>query len=227
MLSWHPATSHPRARSALRGAAPLAALLCATLIVLSACASSGSTTTNTGNNGTPSATATTAPTATTKPKPTSVPAVTVAYCQGLVSLADANNFMKPAAPATAITALNVAPVASCNYASASAPSRYVLVVIFLPFPQGTSVSAITQQLLTRAAQAEAHWSITTTPVSGIGDQAMYVSATASLNGFTGYWVGLATTVGQIAIGCETYGIGSAPPLQPALTQVCTQVVSRL
>ena len=237
MLSWHPATSHPshsRAWSALRGAAPLAGLLCAALLVLAACAPSGNTTSNTGNhNGTATtaATSTTAPTATTKPKPTAVPQITLAFCQGLVSLSDANNIMKPAHAATTIVPDNARPGGSCTYSSGSQLAGIPLTLGFQPFPAGTSLNAIVQQAI---AQAEAKGTIppgttfSTAPVSGVGDQAVYGIVSGSFKGVTGFYAALDTTVGSVWISCFNFGEGSPTiPQQPALTQVCTQVVSRL
>jgi hypothetical protein len=159
-------------------------------------------------------------------KTTSVLPITQALCRQILSIDEANAIMQPAAPATSIVAANIAQEASCSYLAS--PGRYVLTILFAPFPPGTSVNAFVQDALAKAAQAQAHWTIAITPVSGVGDQAIYVSATAALNGLTYYWVGLVTTVGQIAIACDTIGFGSAaPPLQAPLTQCAQVVVSRL
>lgn len=68
----------------------------------------------------------------------------------------------------------------------------------------------------------------TTPLSGVGDQAVYGIVSGSFKGVTGFYAALDTTVGSVAIGCADFGLGSpGMPQQPALTQVCTQVVSRV
>jgi hypothetical protein len=210
-----------------RRLAPAALALAAALVVLPACTSGSNTTTTTGNNGTTSATATTAPTATPKPKPTSVPTTSVAYCQGLLSLADVNSIMNPAAPASNILFENdtANSLSACSWAQGQTIA--VLAAFFLPFPQGTSLNAAAQQMLAKA-HAPAGGSFATTPVSGVGDQALYVSATVATPAGPNYIADLVVAYGRNLVGCAQTGTGSLPAgLRAELTQACTLVVSRL
>jgi hypothetical protein len=104
-------------------------------------------------------------------------------------------------------------------------------VSILPLPTGISLNAFAQQAL---ADAEAKnnippgVSVTLTPVSGVGDQAFYLGGSGTVDGTTGYLGDLATTVGAVYISCFNFGLGSPPTGEQAgLTQICTQVVSRL
>ena len=217
----------------LRRLAPAALALTAALLVLSGCAS-GNTTAKSGNtgNGAASPTATTAQATPTKTKPSAVPQITLAYCQSLVSLADVNNVMKPASPATTITPDNARPGGSCSYISGTDPSGLDFTLFFQPFPQGTSLSAIAQQGLQQAAAKKGlppGITATITPLSGIGDQAIYASFTGTFNGISGFYDAVYTTLGSVYLSCFNFGIGSSPttPQQPALPELCTQAVNRM
>lgn len=210
--------------------APAACVLAAAFVLLPACTAGGSTTSGNGNsgNGSPSATATTAPAPTATPL-SAVPQITLAFCQGLVSLSDANTLMKPATPATSIVPDNARPGGSCSYIYAQ--GGIDLTLFFQPFPVGMSLNTIAQQSI---AEAEAKGTIppgtqySITPVSGVGDQALFASISGTVHGITGYYDSLYTTVGSVALSCFNFGLGSpTTPQQPALTQVCTQAVSRL
>jgi hypothetical protein len=210
-----------------RGAAPVAIVLVAALVMLSACTAGGNPPTNTGKTSAPTATATTPPTPTPKPKPTSVPTTSVAYCQGLLSLAEVNNAMKPAVPATTILFTNDTDtgLSACSWTAGQTIA--VLAVFFLPFPSGTSLNAAAQQLLARV-HAPAGGSVASTPVSGVGDQALYLSATIPTPSGPNYAADLIVADGGIILGCAQTGTGSLPAGEQAeLTQACKLVISRL
>jgi hypothetical protein len=201
----------------------------AALAILSACAFGGSTSTNTntGQTGTSTATAITPPTPTPKPKPTSVPTTSLAYCQGLLSLAEVNSIMKPAAPATNIIFENDTSnhLSACSWTQGQIIA--VFAVFFLPFPTGTSLNAAAQQELAKA-HIPPGASIATTPVSGVGDQALYLSANIPTPAGLNYVADLAVADGSILLGCAQVGTGSVPSgLQSELTQACSVVISRL
>jgi hypothetical protein len=205
----------PFSRFRSRWSAPAALALVAALAILSACSSSTANT-----SGTPTATATIAPTPTPKPKPTSVPTTSVAYCQGLLSLAEVNSIMKPPTPATNILFENDTSggLNACSWATGQTIA--VLAVFFVPFPSGASLNSIAQRL--------AKASITTTPVSGVGDQALYLSATLPTPSGPDYAADLVVAYGRIVIGCAQTGAGSLPAaLQSEMTRACKLVVSRL
>jgi hypothetical protein len=209
-----------------RWSAPVAAALVAALAVLSACAAGGSTTTNTGQTSTPTATVTTPSTPTPKPKPTSVPTTSVAYCQGLLSLADANSAMKPAAPATTIIFYNDTGDGTSACSWIAGQTTQVLTVFFVPFPAGTSLNSAAQQVLAKLHVPSG--GITTTPVNGVGDKALYLSASLPTPSGLNYAADLVVADGGIILGCAQVGTGSVPAgLQSELTQACKVVVSRL
>jgi hypothetical protein len=203
------------------------AALVVALAVLSACAAGGSTATNTGNNSTSSATATIAPSATVKPKPTSVPTTSVAFCQGLLSLAEVNSVMKPAAPATNIIFENDTSnhLSACSWAQGQTIA--VLAVFFLPFPAGTSLESAAQQQLAKV-HVPTGGSVAATPVSGVGDQALYLSASIPTPADLNYAADLVVADGGIVLGCAQTGTGSVPAgLQPELQEACLAIMSQL
>jgi hypothetical protein len=207
--------------------APVAAGIVAALAVLSACAVGGSSTANTSQTSTSTATATTQPTATPKPKPTSVPTTSLAYCQGLLSLADVNSIMKPAAPATNILFENDTSnhLSACSWAQGQVIA--VLAVFFLPFPAGTSLESAAQQQLAKV-HVPVGGSIGTTPVSGVGDQALYLSATVPTPAGPNYVADLVVADGGVLLGCAQTGTGSVPAVaQSELQEACLVVISQL
>ncbi len=207
--------------------APVAAALVVALAVLSACAVGGSTTTNTAKSSASSPTSTMTPSATAKPKPTALPTTSVAYCQGLLSLADVNSVMKPAAPATSIQFVNDTSnhLSACSWSPG--PTIAVLAVFFIQSTPGVSLNSIAQQQLAKA-HSPAGGNIETTPVSGVGDQAMYLSATIPTPSGPNYAGDLVVAYGALVIGCAQTGSGTLPTgLEPELQEACLAVISQL
>ena len=192
-------------------------------LALAACggASGGGNGGKASGNG-QSSTATAAP----KPKPTGVPQITAAYCQQLMTIAEANQIMHPATAATTIRVDNSPAGGSCNYEYSQ--FHTVVSVLFLPFRQGASLDAIATQSLAQVNDTSGD-KVTKTAVSGVGDQALYIAASISGDSPTAYFYALDTTVGGLYISCFNETIGSPPATaqQPTLMQVCQQVVSRL
>jgi hypothetical protein len=196
--------------------APLAVTLAGLLALVGCAGTSGGQ-----GGGTTLATATPAPKAT----PTGVPTLSDAYCQGLMSVAEANQIMQPATPATTIRVDKGPKGGSCNYEYAL--FKPVVSVLFLPFQPGASLDAIATQSLAEV-QAQPGANFTKTPVSGVGDQGLYISGTAQIG--KGLWEDLLdTTDGPVFISCNVIGTGAPPTasLQAPLMQVCQQVISRL
>ncbi len=213
--------SRHRSRTYALGAIALMVALAA----LSACATSPTGQTS----ATPPATATIAPTATAtpRPKPTSVPTTSVAFCQGLLSVAEVNSVMQPPAPATTILFENDSSnqLNACSWTPGQ--NIAVLAVYFVPFPAGTSLTVVAQQLLTKS-NAPAGGTPATTPVSGVGDQALYLNTTIPTPAGANYIAALYVADGAVLIACTQTGDGNVPaPAQSDLTQACTLVVSRL
>lgn len=153
-------------------------LLLCSMLALAACSGGGGTSSGGGsssNGGAPTATAKApAPTATI-----ALQQITVAYCTHLLPLATANQIIPSSTPATTITQGNPnnALSGACNYVVS--PSKILLVIYFIPYhgPDPIPQSDI-QSELSKAAGTDV--TVTTlNMVSGIGDQAAYVEATAN------------------------------------------------
>ncbi len=203
----------------------LAGFLLIGLLALAAC-SNASAGAGAGGNGNGTGTQSPTATATPKPTPAGVPAITLTYCQGLMTVAEANQFMQPQSPANTIRVDSSTAGGSCNYEYTKFHS--VVSVLFLPFHQGASLDAIATQSLAQD-QSQPGTQITKVSVSGVGDQALYIAASIATGGPTEYFYALDTTVGGLYISCFNSSVGVPPTnnLQPALTQVCKQVISRL
>lgn len=203
---------------------PLLLALCI-MLAAAACSTNGASG-GAPTNGAPNAT-TTAPSqpTTAKNKPTSVPAITVAFCQRILTIAEANQMMNPPTPATTIRVDSNPPGGSCNYEYAQ--YRAVLSVIFLPYAggagneQATLASAAAKLSQAKGAQ------VTTTPMTGIGDAALFVTVTLAVPAMKEAAVD--TIYGAIMLGCDNFKVGTSSfaTQQTALTQVCQQVISRL
>lgn len=205
----------------------LAGLLLIGLLALVACANASAGARATGN-GNGNGTGARSPTAmaTPKPKPAGVPVITLTYCQGLMTITEANQFMQPQSPANTIRVDSSTSGGSCNYEYTQFHS--VVTILFLPFHQGASLDTIVTQSLAQD-QNQPGTQITKVPVSGVGDQALYIAASIATGGPTEYFYALDTTVNSLYISCfnSTVGVPPTNNLQPALTQVCRQVISRL
>ena len=148
----------------------------ALLATLAACA-----TPSTGNNGTPGATTQAGTRPTTKPRPTALPQMTMAFCQSILSVDEANQIMK--APHTATTIRIDAPThggGSCNYEYAS--YKAIVSIVFVSvIPDGTTLdaNAIAAHIQQGASSVQGA-TITTQPVSGVGDAAVFAAGSATL-----------------------------------------------
>lgn len=192
---------------------------------LAACGGGGTST-----GGTSSASPTVAPTA-TAPKPTPTIAlkqITVAYCSKILPLATVNQIIPSGPRATTIVQGNPNDALSgaCNYKVS--PTSFLLIVYFIPYhgPDPIPQSAI-QSELSKAAGTD----ITVTKinmVSGIGDQAAYVEATGSSNGFTANVHIFYVLEGSFIFDCftETY-LSPVMASQSQLQQCATTVDANL
>jgi hypothetical protein len=208
-----------------------ALILCALLTVsvggaLAGCSASTSTTGGT-TGGQPTATAA----ATAKPKPAAAPVISLQTCQTLMSLAEANQIMHAQPPATSVVASpgdGISSGSACHYLIS--PGVSVLNMFFVTY---TGPTPITQQDLADSVKQLADdpgVTITSaTMVTGVADQAAYLSFTESSNGHTVtgsvFWV----LDGKLLFNCYTVVLDSSTPAgtQSNLQQCATQVVSRL
>lgn len=199
----------------------LLALLLGVLLAMGACAGGGGGGTTAGS---PSATA--APTAPPKPKPTAIPKITIAFCQGIMTVAQANQIMHPPTPATTIRI--DAPASgggSCNYEYK--PFHSVVSVVFpatvIDVSNPQAVFAAADKQLPQSANA----TITTTSVSGVGDAAQFVTGVLTVVPLK--MASVQVIYGKILFTCSNFNVQGASfaTEQTELTQVCQQYVSQL
>ncbi|HEU0026975.1 MAG TPA: hypothetical protein VFQ25_07660 [Ktedonobacterales bacterium] len=206
------------------------ALLIGTL-TLAACA--GGTSTGGASSGGASSTAAPAATATSRPKPTSAPQVTQAFCESVMSVADANQIMHPPAPITAIHAQSNDALGVCAYTSPQSPLPVVKVVIEQkPYTGPKPVPTSTILQLASEAANESHITVTTlTPVSGVGDQAEFLAAHLSQDGQTFYADAFYVIYGKVLFLCVDFHLNTTQPddatQQTALQQCAERVVPHL
>jgi hypothetical protein len=204
----------------------LIGLIIASMFFVAACSGTSS---GSGGSGTqtPGATATTAPTATPKPKPTGAPAVTMATCQSLMTISEANQIMNPSSPATTLQANSSDGFGVCNYLAGSTLVLKIFLETYIgpvPVPQSTLEGLLAQLAGSTGATIDS-----ATTVSGVGDQAAYLAASLSEQGVSLVAHVFYTIYGKVIFGCLTYvinGVGTNGT-QAQLQQCATQVVSRL
>lgn len=211
----------------------LAGLLVISLLALAACA--GASTGGNGGNGNSNGSHSTAPTATAtpKPKPSSVPPVTTAYCQQLMTIAEANQIIQPANPATTIAAGSGDGFGTCHYSPGGGGTLNDALLITLETYKGST--PISQQDITDyLAQTAQDPEVTVTSfqmVTGVGDQAAFAAVSFHPEGFTAYADGFVVLYGGVLFDCATPFVNTAPP--PAATQMsklqqcASQVLSRM
>jgi hypothetical protein len=159
-----------------------------------------------------------------KTKPTALPQVTLAFCEHILSLAEANQLMQAPPPATTIFVDSVPTGGgSCNYDFAL--DKAIVIVAFLGIvPEGASISSLASKLDNASGAGTTY---TTTPVSGVGDQAVFVTATNSQVHLK--VDSLDIIYGAIFMDCNNLLVGSTPDAteRARLTNVCQLVISRL
>jgi hypothetical protein len=144
------------------------------VVLLAACGSSSSGNSGTSTSGPPTLQPTVA-----KSKPSALPKVTVAFCQNIMTVDQSNTIMNPTTPATTIRVDSPASGGgSCNYEYALFKGN-VSVVFVAVVPAGTD----SNYLATRAAAGKQPGEqLTITPVSGVGDQAVFVVGSTTVAG---------------------------------------------
>ncbi|HZC05458.1 MAG TPA: hypothetical protein VE338_07430 [Ktedonobacterales bacterium] len=200
----------------------MALLLCVSLGV--AACSSGGGGGGAGAGGAPTVTA--APSATPRPKPTAIPKITVAFCQNIMTVAQANQFMHPPTPATTIRV--DAPASgggSCNYEYK--PFHAVVSVVFpatvIDVSNPQAVFAVADKQLPQSSNV----TMTTAAVSGVGDAAQFVTSVLIQPPLK--MAALQVIYGKIFFTCSNFNVqgSSFTTQQGYLTQVCQQYVSQL
>lgn len=192
----------------------IAAVVC--MVALAACGGSPSNGPGGGNGGG----STTPP----KAKPTALPTITQAFCQSILTVAEANQAMTPATPATTLR-LDTPPQGggSCNYEYA--PYQAVVSVIFL----AALTSAQQSQPIASHIPSSQASVVVNSAVSGVGDQAQYVATSDDATGQTINTDALDVIYGAVLFRCSRsyFGQSAAAADQTGLTTVCKLVVSRL
>ena len=198
------------------------------LLLLAACG--GSTSGNGNGTQTPNGTATTAATATSKPKPSSLPPITLAYCQQLMTTAEASQLMGQ--PINTIVPDNGDDGGSCTY---KAGSTIELTIFFITGHYSGPVPIPDSYISNAIAQADSLPGLTATsavPVTGVGDQAEFVEFAGSDDGVSLQINLFYTLNGSVLFDCFTLSVngisGFGPEgTQSQLQQCATQVVSRM
>ena len=234
MMSSRSMSSSPqgqRVGSQARWSAPAAFVMVVVLLLLSACTAGGGPSTNTGGNGSPSATAATAPTATAKPKPSSLPPVTLAFCQHLLTLAEANQTINPPSPATTIDVQGLPSGGLCDYLNAQGLTPAGLVVQ-IRLSSYTGATPIPQQQIEdyfmQGLNQPGVTVLSVTPVGGVGDQAGTVVGSYAYQGTTIYGAAFYVLYGNVVFFCGNLALSSPSATQQDALKQCAQlVVSRL
>ena len=136
--------------------------------------------------------------------------------------------MQPTTPATTIRIDSPkSGGGSCNYEYAA--FKGIVSVVFVgTIPQGVSISDVATQAL-GGANLPPGGKITTTPVSDVGDQALFITAAIPIAGKTLKMDFLDIIYGAIFFDCNNPNVGSIPDATElnGFTQVAQLVISRL
>ncbi len=198
-------------------------------LAATACGAAGSSaggSGGTGNGGGTSGSGTSSGGSTvTKSKPTSVPTITLAFCQKILTVSEANQIMHPTTAATTIRIDSNANGGSCNYEYA--PYRSVLTIAFFPYAgqdPAQALSAAANQLANVQGAT-----VTTTNISGVGDAALFVTSAISVQGLNRKADGVDVIYGAVLFSCGNFNVGSSPDSTQlsALKQVAQLVISRM
>ncbi len=210
----------------------LAVVVSGTLALAACSLSTVDTGGSTGGGSTGGGTPTVGATATAKAEPSVVPLTDLAFCQRILSLAEANQIMSPPTPANMIVPNNTSNGGSCNYTISGQPgfAGFVLAIILQPWNGTTPVSQ--QDLEAAVLQLEGKPGITVTTattVDGVGDQAAFLAASGTYQGVTYKIDVFYVLYGRIFFTCNNFNPGSSPDAtQLNDLQQCAQlVVSRL
>ena len=200
----------------------LRALIMRTTIILAtlSLAACGAGSTGQTTSGTPAATkAPTAQPTVAKTKSSAPPTVTLQWCQSVMTVAQANQIMKPPTPITKITAQSDSELGVCGYTSPQAPFAVVKILVeekpYIgpnPVPEATIV-----QMATQLASENGVTVSKTTPVSGVGDQAEFLAASVSQGGMTLYVDAIYVIYGHVAFMCDDFHLNAPPDNAAQLT----------
>ena len=211
----------------------LAVLLMVICLAVGAC---GATSTGGSSGGTPSSSAPTATTASSGA--TTVPVASAAECGKLLTVSEANQPTNPVSPATFVFPLEVSGAALCYYESAQhQPSLAPIVaLIFKPYSGGNLSQHLQSEVSSGVSQVKI---VNSQAVSGVGDQAEYVTITGS-SSVNGVAVPIKENIlfvvdGKVSFGIintiynnvDQLGSASAATVLSDFEQIARLVMSRL
>jgi hypothetical protein len=205
--------------------------LAACIIAAGALAACGAATTTGTSGNPPPATATTAPTATARAKPTSVPPLTQAFCQGILSVAQVNQIVDPSDPAVTLAVTSPPDIVTCEYQNAQGLNDFIIAFQAYtgPYPVSASqFSAYAAQIVNGFTQGGG--TVTTnTLVNGVGDHAAFLAESITAQGATIKVDSLIALDGKVVIACANYSVGSSPDATQLsdLTRCGQRTVSQL
>ena len=214
----------------MKSAAPRFLLAVVLLVALSLVACGSGSTTGQTTGGTPTGNSTATAHLTAKPKPTSLPAVTEAYCRSIMTLSEANQIMQPTSP---YTTLSVTPVSSggvCVYepATPSYTDYFAIALATYTGPVPVSQQDI-DNAIAQASNSDSGTQVTNdSSVSGVGDQADYLVAVGSGQGASIYIGDLFVLYGHVYFVCSSLFPSAPGAAQENTLKQCAQtVLSRL
>jgi hypothetical protein len=165
-----------------------------------------------------------------------LPPITLAFCQQLLSLAEANQIMSPSAPATLIQVFPFHTVSAgltsdglCDYLSSPSPAGLVVQIRLGTYSGPTPISDDqVKEYFSKGLNPPGKADISVTPVSGVGDQAGIVVGSYTINGSTSYGAAFWVLYGSIVFDCGNVYSSSPTATQQSELQQCAQlIVSRL
>lgn len=211
----------------------LVSICLALALVVSACgtASAG---TGPSTSGTPSSTATATATPATTHEPTAVPIASDTECTHLLSTSEADAATSPVSPATSIIGLEVSGTALCYYETVQHQTNVALV--FKPYSGGTLAENVQKALSGSVTNVQI---VSSQSVSGIGDQALYVTITGTST-VQGVAIPVKENILLVVAGAVSFGIinviynnvdplgsASAATVLSDFEQIARLVISRL
>ncbi len=190
--------------------------IAAVLLLFTAACSSAATTGNgssTGANGSKSAAATSTPQPTAKPtKPplTAIPTTTAAYCEGLLSFAEANQMISPVSAIVGVDPANSQNLSTCQFVDAA--QQAPLVLGFENFPAGAQIGPVAQEATAKAFHYPNVTVEVSHAVSGVGDQAWFMAGSIAAGNINEHGDVLYIAVGKILLSITNVNINGSAKL---------------
>ncbi len=181
--------------------------------------------------------ASTSATATSTPQPTAtavtIPAATAAFCEGLISFTEANTIISPINPIVGVATVNSAHASSCQFTDAA--KNVPLLLNFAYFSSGTSINTAAANYIAQVFNYPHTAVATSHAVSGVGNQAWYISSTITGGNISAHAKVLCAAVGSFLLcitnismnGTALLSSVSDSVVQGEFVQVANLVISRM